>query len=209
MLAALLLSVVCLGSANAVAAERGLDLTMETHAAFFSSETKQEKPIDPQVFVREEKLPPGVGPQNISHDANLRPALVAERPETELFTAQGKPLGFNLGEWLGARGTVAIGADRRTVTVRLQKLRPNGTYSLFENHFDQQPIGFTPLDGRGRTNSFVAKANGTASVKMKAPQTLTHANAVLLVYHSDSATHGESRGEIGVNAHHQLIARVP
>ena len=35
------------------------------------------------------------------------------------------------------------------------------------------------------------------------------ANAVLLVYHSDRKTHGPSRGRIGINAHHQLIARLP
>ena len=40
-----------------------------------------------------------------------------------------------------------------------------------------------------------------------APQLLTHANAVLLVYHSDKTFHGDQRGEIGVTAHHQLIAR--
>jgi hypothetical protein len=32
---------------------------------------------------------------------------------------------------------------------------------------------------------------------------------VLLVYHSDGAEHGMQRGEIGQNAHHQLIMRVP
>jgi hypothetical protein len=38
---------------------------------------------------------------------------------------------------------------------------------------------------------------------------LTGANAVLLVYHSDGRTHGTSRGQLGVTAHHQLIAKVP
>jgi hypothetical protein len=32
---------------------------------------------------------------------------------------------------------------------------------------------------------------------------------VLVVYHSDGKTHGDSRGEIGVGAQHQLIARLP
>lgn len=82
-------------------------------------------------------------------------------------------------------------------------------YSLFENHFDQQPIDFTPLDGSGSTNTLVAGKDGTAPVAVKVPDTLSHVNAVLLVYHSDNEAHGASRGEIGVDAHHQLIARFP
>jgi hypothetical protein len=41
------------------------------------------------------------------------------------------------------------------------------------------------------------------------PQTLTHDNAVLLVCHSDNTSHGTERGAIGVNAHHQIVVRIP
>ncbi len=196
-------------SIAATASDGTLDLPMETHAAFFSAETKQPKPLDPQVFVRDAKAQAGAGPQNIQHAAGFRPALIADSPQNALFNAQGKSLGFSLGKWLGARGKVHVAADTHTATVRLTGLRPKGTYSLFENHFDQQPIGFTPLDGSGTTNTFVAQKNGKATVTLKVPDTLSHANAVLLVYHSDNQAHGESRGEIGINAHHQLIARIP
>jgi hypothetical protein len=84
-----------------------------------------------------------------------------------------------------------------------------GHYSLFENHFDQQPVGFTPLDGAGKANDFMANDSGSATVSVLAPQAPTHANAVLLVYHSDKTSHGDQRGDTGVNAHHQLIARIP
>jgi len=193
----------------ATAAGGTLDLTMETHAAFFSAETKQAKPLDPQVFVRDAKAQAATGPQNIKHAAGFRPALISEPAKTPLFNAQGKPLGFSLGKWLGARGKVHVAADGHSVTLRLSGLRPKGTYSLFENHFDQQPIAFTPLDGSGKTNTFVARSDGKATVTVKVPETMTHANAVLLVYQSDHQAHGESRGQIGVNAHHQLIARIP
>lgn len=182
---------------------------METHAAFFSSETRQPKPLDPQVFVRDPNAEAGKGPQGIQHAAGFRPAPMSDPAATPLFNAQGKPLGFKLGQWLGAQGAVDIAADGRTVTVRLRHLRPGARYSLFENHFDEHPIGFTPLDGSGTANSFIASAKGEAKVTVKAPAPLTHANAVLLVYHSDHEAHGMSRGEIGVNAHHELIARVP
>lgn len=199
-----------LSVSNAATASDGtLDMVMETHAAFFSAETKQAKPVDPQVFVRDAKAQAGTGPQNIQHASGFRPALIADSPKSALFNAQGKSLGFPLGKWLGARGKVHVGADGHSVTVRLSGLRPNGTYSLFENHFDQQPIGFTPLDGSATTNTFTAKRDGKATVTVKVPDSLSHANAVLLVYHSDEQAHGASRGEIGVNAHHQLIARIP
>jgi hypothetical protein len=208
--AALTLPLAALSVAGSAAAAQGtLDLKMETHAAFFSAETKQPKPIDPQVFVRDAKAQAATGPQNIKHAAGFRPALISESAKTALFNADGKPLGFTLGKWLGARGNVQVAADGQTVTVRLSGLQPKGTYSLFENHFDQQPIGFTPLDGSGKTNTFTAKADGKATVTVKVPEGMTHANAVLLVYHSDHQAHGESRGEIGVNAHHELIARIP
>jgi hypothetical protein len=95
------------------------------------------------------------------------------------------------------------------ISAQFGHLLPGGHYSLFENHFDQQPVGFTPLDGAGKANDFVASADGSAKISVLAPQVLTHANAVLLVYHSDKTSHGDQRGDIGVNAHHQLIARIP
>jgi hypothetical protein len=95
------------------------------------------------------------------------------------------------------------------VTMALHGLKAGGHYSVFENHFDQQPTGFTPLDGAGTRNSFVADSNGAAVVKLIAPEQMTHQNAVLVVYHSDGTPHGSERGAIGDTAHHQLIARVP
>jgi hypothetical protein len=84
---------------------------------------------------------------------------------------------------------------------------PNGHYSLFENHFSTTGVSFTPLDGKGSGNSFVAAADGTGTLTVVAPSVLTHDNAVLLVYHSDGQEHGDKRGAIGETAHHQLISR--
>jgi hypothetical protein len=129
---------------------------------------------------------------------------------TPLFNAKGESLGFDFGQRLGATGRVTIVASangKAKISAQFSKLQPGGSYSLFENHFDQQPVGFTPLDGAGKANNFVADKKGAARVTLTAPQILTHANAVLLVYHSDKTFHGDQRGEIGVTAHHQLIAR--
>jgi hypothetical protein len=194
-------------------ADSDLRLPFVTHASFFSTETKQAKPIDPQVFVQDKTALSGTGPQNIQHPAGLRPALIAEDSKsTPLFNAKGEPLGFNLGDWLGAEGKVTIRPAPRgrvRISATFSGLKPHGSYSLFENHFDQQPVGFTPLDGAGKANNFVADARGRARVSMIAPDRPTDANAILLVYHSDHMFHGTARGEIGVTAHHQLIAPIP
>lgn len=188
-------------------------LTFVTHAAFFSAETHQPKAIDPQVFVRDASAPAATGPQGIPHAAGVRRALIEQDPKASpLLNANGQPLGFDLGQWLAANGTVTIKptADGKAeISAQFSNLRSGGYYSLFENHFDRQPIGFTPLDGAGKNNNFVASGSGTATVNLVAPHALTHANAVLLVYHSDNTFHGEQRGDIGVNAHHEVIARIP
>ena len=189
-----------------------LTLAFTPHAEFFSIETHQPTALDPHAFVRDPSAPAATGPQNIEHAAGYRPAFLSDAKRTPVFTAAGKPLGFSLGQWIGAKGAVTItplASGGARISARFTGLRPNGVYSLFENHFDQQPVGFTPLDGTGKSNSLRVKSDGTAAITVIALQTPTHANAVLLVYHSDHRTHGDSRGEIGINVHHQLIARPP
>jgi hypothetical protein len=205
-----------IGSAAGISIGQAADtihLPFAVHAAFFSAETHQPKPIDPHVFVRDPSAPAAAGPQNIQHIAGVRPAVIEQDPKsTALVNAKGDPLGFDLGEWLGAEGVVTISPTANgavEISAQFSHLRPEGHYSLFENHFDQQPVSFTPLDGVGKTNDFVASKDGSSKIQVLAPQALTHANAVLLVYHSDKTSHGDQRGDIGINAHHQLIARIP
>jgi hypothetical protein len=191
-------------------ADDGKVLNFETHAAFFSSETQQKSPLDPQVFVAAPSAAAATGPQGITHVAGLRTPLIADAPDLPLFNASGQPLNLKLGEWLSPHGEVVLKplpTGKEEVIVILDGLIPRGHYSLFENHFDQKPIGFTPLDGSGTANSFVASDQGKAVFTSVSPNILTHDNAVLVIYHSDRKTHGMSRGAIGVNAHHQLIVR--
>ena len=196
---------------SAEASAGGVRLHFKLHAWFFSHETHQVPPIDPQVFVVDPAAAGAVGPQGIRHAAGFRPAPMFGPHDIGIYNAHGKPLGFTLAAWFAGFGLVRItpaGAGSM-VACRFRHLRPNGVYSLFENHFDRKPVGFTPLDGAGRAINFLADANGDATIVVRTPAPLTHANAVLLVYHSDNKAHGMSRGEIGVTAHHQLIARLP
>jgi len=185
-------------------------LDFETHAAFFSAETQQKTPLDPHVFVADPGNPGGVGPQGIKRQPGLRNALIDDSPALPILTASSQALNMTLGAWLGAKGQAILTPlpdGREKISVVLSGLKPHGHYSLFENHFDQKPIGFTPLDGKGTDNDFVADAQGKAVLTTISPQPLTHDNAVLVVYHSDGKPHGKLRGEVGVDAHHQLIAR--
>lgn len=186
-------------------------LPFVTHAAFFSAETKQQRAIDPQVFVRDATAVAEVGPQNIRHAAGVRPAFVDEPKDTAILTADGRPLApLTLGSWLAARGSVSISRlpdGRGTIESRFSGLQPGGLYSLFENHFDQKPVGFTPLDGTANGNTFKAGVDGMARLTLTAPAVPGADNAVLLVYHSDGQSHGPSRGQIGIDAHHLLIAK--
>lgn len=197
--------------AFSVAADVPLDLEFMLHARFFSDETRQPAPLDPQVFVADEAAQGGIGPQGIQHESGLRPARFSDPGTAPLHNAHGRPLGFNLADWFAARGTARVrqAVAGEMATCRFSFLRPHGLYSLFENHFDQKPIGFTPLDGTAAHNSFRADGAGSAHVELSVARALTHENALLLVYHSDDATHGMSRGAIGVTAHHQLIAPIP
>ncbi|MDU0953908.1 MULTISPECIES: hypothetical protein [Bradyrhizobium] len=185
-------------------------MSFVTHAAFFSAETKQAKPLDPQVFVKDAAAPEATGPQGIKHVAGVRPPFIEQDAKTSpLFNAEGKPLGFDLQTWLSPTGTVSITEKdgKLVLDATFKGLKPNGSYSLFENHFDKTPITFTAMDGAGKTNSFTAGSDGSASVSVVIPELPTHANAVLMVYNSEGQTHGLERGRIGIDAHHQLIAR--
>jgi hypothetical protein len=52
------------------------------------------------------------------------------------------------------------------------------------------------MDGVGKANSFVAQPDGSAKVSMTLPDFPIHANAVLLIYHSDGQTHGLERAAL-------------
>jgi len=196
------------GSATAVGVDRAI--AFESHATFFSREMRLRPVLDPHVFVTFPGAAAGVGPQGIVHVAGFRNALLTDPQDQEIATANGAPLSMTLRTWLGAGGKVVLSdlpGGNEIVTVTLRGLKPAGHYSLFVNHFDQDPVGFTPLDGTAGGNDFVAGPDGCAVKLIISPIRLAHKNAVLVVYHSDGQFHGLTRGDIGINAHHQLVAR--
>lgn len=181
------------------------------HAAFFSLEAKLPNLLDPQAFVSDASSVAAIGPQKIAHVGGVRPAFGVDDPRTEIVNAHGQALHLSLAKWFGAYGAVTLTAGPATTeaSFTFAGLVPGGHYSLFENHFSDAGVTFTPADGTGTANSFTASATGAAAVKLRVPGTVTHGEALLLVYHSDGFEHGMERGQIGVVAHHQLIMRVP
>src|SRR5260370_22937526 len=125
-----------------------LKMDFVTHAAFFSTEFKQPKALDPQVFIHDAAAQAATGPQGIKHVAGVRPPLIDQDAKSSvLYNAEDKPLGFDLQTWLSASGSVTIteqvGKSRLQATFK--GLNPNAHYSLFENHFDHTPVSFTPM----------------------------------------------------------------
>jgi hypothetical protein len=187
-------------------------LTFVTHASFFSLATHRSPVVDPQIFIKQEALQAGTGPQNIEHVAGERPAQLDDVPELPVFNAQGKALGFSVGRWFGASGSVAfepLATGGQRVSLAFEKLLPFGVYSLFRIAFTPAGAVFTPLDGTGTSNSFTVGAEGSAKLSVVTNDPLAPGNAIVLVYHSDGHPHGDSRGDLGVTAHQQLIVRLP
>jgi hypothetical protein len=122
--------VVGLGSLTATASHAAGEsrvLNFETHAAFFSKETHQNPPLDPQVFVAAPGAPATVGPQGVKRSAGLRNALIAYEKSLQIMNAPGQPLDMSLGAWLGAKGQVILTPQpdgREKVTVILSGLKP-------------------------------------------------------------------------------------
>jgi hypothetical protein len=185
-------------------------LSYELHMDFFSQGLPSV--IDPQVFVRAAGSAAGTGPQGISHAKGLAPAHKSLAANTPLFNAVGAPLHLTLGEWRAARGSVVLScvSGRETAVSQATGLVPDGLYSVFIVHLHLQGAArFTPFGGAGGTNNS-GTASPTGSLKLTDTVTpcLTSAEAVLIVWHSDHASHAGSLGMIGVTSHNSLIVPV-
>ncbi|MGH7709131.1 MAG: hypothetical protein ACREM6_14620 [Vulcanimicrobiaceae bacterium] len=196
-------------SAPATASAR---LVFETAAAFFSRTTNQATAIDPQVFVQDAGAGTGSGPQNVQHAAGVRNARPADPTGIVAYDASDGSLGFTVDKWFAAEGTAEIGRlpdGRDRVTASFDRLIAFGVYSLFMMTLTPEGEIFRPLDNDATTNTFTATADGIATVEVDANRSLGPDDAIVLVYHSDDMDHGLSRGLLGVDAHDQLVARMP
>ena len=147
------------------------------------------------------------------HSAGLRPPRDTDVDAATLYTANNTPLNTTLGAWRAASGNVELtptsdGGTR--VRATFARLIPNGRYSLFVRQLAGRtgPV-LTPIDLTGAADGFFADADGNGQLGVTAPNAIPSGAQLVLVFHSDKTDHGSSVGNPGVNAHAQLITRVP
>jgi hypothetical protein len=148
---------------------------------------------------------------------------------------KGADLGFTLKQWLAAIGTGTYVEQNANATIDLtfRNLVPNGTYSVWSHRVTMPPnyrYTFSPLGAPdGSQNSFHADASGNATFSLDfaalpASTNLTFPDYVAMyvtktapvegdinwtliavIYHSDGQIHGSVPGDLGKDAHVQLV----
>lgn len=132
---------------------------------------------------------------------------------------QGEPLGFTMAEWMTAtgRGNYVMTESEILLDMEFENLVPNGVYTTWCIRMN------LPLDtptikpcgsSDGTKNWFVSSEAGTGEIEVVLnqkfePSTKDIRSMIAVVYHSDEATHGPSPGEMGKNAHMQLVYEFP
>ncbi len=145
---------------------------------------------------------------------------------------KGDDLGFTLGQWLKAAGdgTYTEENGMATMNVAFHDLVPNGTYSVWCHRVTMPPnFNYEYLPCGASDNEFDADAMGNGSFHLKLEALPPSTNVtfkdyvamyvtktapittnitwtlIAVVYHSDGMTHGDRPGELGKDAHTQLV----
>ena len=180
--------------------------------------TAQFQPVTPlttaqtqQVFVHDASVPAATGSD--PHDAGVRPVNANDSPLAQLYTARNNPMNVTLQSWSAATGTVTTSADNNggtRVHATFSNLIPLGHYSLFLRQLaGRSGAILMPVDITGAAANLVAGPNGDAVFDADTSATIPTGAQLVLIYHSDGQDHQSSIGVPGVNAHPQLITRVP
>lgn len=133
---------------------------------------------------------------------------------------KGKPVGFTLEQWLAATGTgtYLVDGDMAEMHLTLQKLVPNGTYTVWCSRLTFPPnpkVVDRPCGAEdGSENVFKSDTDGVGKFdlnKMKPLEESTKetASVIALAYHSDGKTYAATPGEFGLNSHVQIFFLIP
>ena len=166
-----------------------------------------------QVFVHDSSAAGQPYTDGGGHAAGFRPPRSTDSAAAPLFTATGGALNTTLAGWRAAAGNAELDptADGGTrVRATFAKLIPRGRYSLFVRQLAGRtgPV-LTPVDITGAANTFLADPDGNGQITITSPTTIPDGAQLVVIYHSDGVDHQSSVGNPGVNAHAQLITRVP
>ena len=135
---------------------------------------------------------------------------------------KGQALGFTLGEWLNASGTVNYTCEDGTATIEatFDNLVPEGVYTMWSFYL---PTPFAepfttydlPMGSRDGSDSiFIADRQGNARYDVSFEPCLQGgadqlAAGIAIAYHSDGQTYGAVPGEFGNKTHVHLFALLP
>ena len=163
-----------------------------------------------QVFVRDTSSQ--AQPGENGHVWGLRAPSDADADSAPLMNARGEPIRTVLGVWRTSDGSASIDPTPQGTKVHavFHHLLPSARYSVFLRQLaGRTGAVLTPLDLVGTQNNFSADAQGNAELALTSPLEMPSGTQILLIYHSDGVDHQSSVGNPSVNAHAQLITRVP
>ena len=180
--------------------------------------TAQFQPVTPQttaqtqqVYVHDASAPAASGAE--PHDAGLRPVNANDSPLVQLYSAKNVALNVTLQGWSAATGTVTTTDDGNggtRVHASFANLIPLGHYSLFLRGLaGRTGAVLMPVDISGAAANFIASPDGGAVFDVDSPAAIPTGAQLVVIFHSDQKDHQSSMGVPGVNAHAQLITRVP
>jgi len=167
-----------------------------------------------QVFVRDSAAPAQLAEAaGGAHDAGLRPPTENDGPSAQLYGAHGDMLHVSIADWRAASGKADFTPNpdgSLRVHAAFAKLIPSGRYSLFIRQLaGRSGIVLTPVDITGAADSFFADKDGNGDLVVQSPNPIPAGAQLVLIFHSDGNDYKSSPGNLGVNAHEQLITRVP
>ena len=133
-------------------------------------------------------------------------------PHSTLVAADGSgvPPGFTAEQWLAAQGEARVVAQANSQDViefEASGLVPEGLYTFW--WVSDRLIGMDMGPGGGvPDNEFTADAEGHAATTIRVPSDNTY-EMMVVAYHADGQTHGESPGEMGTETFEHLKGTWP
>jgi hypothetical protein len=122
----------------------------------------------------------------------------------------GVPPGFTAEQWLAAGGEAEVVAHEdgeAVIEVEASNLVPEGLYTFW--WVNERLIGMDMGPGGGVPgNEFRADAEGAATATLRVPADNDY-ETMVVAYHADDQTHGESPGEMGSETFQHLMGAWP
>lgn len=135
----------------------------------------------------------------------------ATMPHSSLSATKdsGVPPGIS-SQWMAARGdakVVAREGGQDVVEFEARNLVPDGLYTFWWVNKESSGMDMGP-GGGAPDNEFRADAKGSATAEITVPSTNDY-QTMIVAYHADNRTHGESPGDMGKTTFNHLMGSRP